>query len=161
VPRLALKLTRKRSPEFNLGFLAGVTLIGLIGMSMFFEFYGLLPIMALMAVMYCVNFLTSHYLNKITDSQQRATVLSFKGLSYNLAYGLIGLLYSLLLLALDLEAQKEGVPVSADGLKDAVFVQSIAWFPGYFALLLAGLLLCARWRLKGTGPRGVADIEQR
>ena len=116
--------------------------------------------MALMAVMYCVNFLVSHYLNGITDSQQRATVLSFKGLSYNLAYGLIGLLYSLLLLALSLEAQQEGAPGSADSLKDAVFVKSIAWFPGYFTLILACLLLYARWRLKGTGRQGVAGIEQ-
>jgi MFS family permease len=161
VPRLALQLAQKRSPEFNLGFLAGVTLIGLIGMSMFLQFFGLLPIMALMAVMYCINFLVSHYLNKLTDSQQRATVLSFKGLSYNLAYGLIGLLYSLLLLTLGREAQGEGAPLSADGLKDAVFVKSIAWFPGYFALILACLLLYARWRLRGRGRMGVAGIDQR
>lgn len=156
VPRLALQLARKRSSEFNLVLLAGVTLIGLVGMSMFFPFYGLLPIMVLMAVMYCINFLVSHYLNKITDSQQRATVLSFKGLSYNLAYGLIGLLYSLLLAALSSGAQKEGVPVSADGLKDVVFVKSLAWFPGYFALILTCLMLYARWRLKGTGREGVS-----
>jgi MFS family permease len=160
VPRLALQLAQKRSPVFNLGLLAGVTLLGLMGMSRFLPFYGLLPIVALMAVMYCINFLVSHYLNKITDSQQRATVLSFKGLSYNLAYGLIGLLYSLLLLALRLEAQKEGAPGSADSLKDVVFVKSIAWFPGYFTLILACLLLYAHWRLKGTGRQGVAGIER-
>jgi MFS family permease len=161
VPRLALQLAKKRSPAFNLGLLAGVTIIALIGMTRFLPFYGLLPMMALMAVMYCINFLVSHYLNAITDSQQRATVLSFKGLSYNLAYGLIGLLYSLLLLALSLEVHTGRVPGSEASLKDVVFVQSIAWFPGYFALILVCLLLYARWRLQGTGWRGIAGIGQR
>lgn len=158
VPRLALQLAKKRSPAFNLVLLAGVTLVGLLGMSRFLPFYGLLPVVALMAVMYCINFLVSHYLNEITDSEQRATVLSFKGLSYNLAYGLIGLLYSLLLLALSPAGQEGGVPISKESLKDAVFIQSISWFPGYFAFVLACFLLFARWRLRGTRWRDFAGI---
>ncbi len=34
-----------------------------------------------------LQFFLSHYLNELTDSAHRATVLSFKGLSMNLAYG--------------------------------------------------------------------------
>jgi MFS family permease len=148
VPRLALQLVRKRSPRFNLGLLAGVTLIGLVGMAGFVPYYGLLPTMALMSVMYCVNFMVSHYLNEITDSEQRATVLSFKGLSYNLAYGLIGILYSVLLSVLRPAAGAAGVPVVGTALNDWVFIQSIAWFPGYFAILLICLLFYGRRRLK-------------
>lgn len=41
----------------------------------------------------------SHYLNAITDSARRATVLSFKGLVFNLGYGALGLLFAGLVVA--------------------------------------------------------------
>jgi hypothetical protein len=148
VPRLARQMAKKRSPAFNLGLLAAVTLVGLLGMSRFWPIVGLFPFMVLLAVMHCIHFLVSDALNRVTDSQQRATVLSFKGLSYNLAYGLIGLLYSLLLLGLKAGVPVGGMPLSEGSSNDAVFVQSLAWFPGYFTLLLACLLLYARRHLK-------------
>jgi len=97
MPRLARAMAQRHSPEFNLGVMAGCTLIGLIGMTFFWPIIGLLPLIILTAVIYLQNFFQSHYLNRITHSHQRATVLSFKGLSFNLAYGMIGVLYSMLL----------------------------------------------------------------
>lgn len=142
VPRMARLLALKHSPGFNLGLLAVVALLGLLGMTRFWPVIGLLPTVILMAVMQATHFLVSHYLNGITDSEQRATVLSFKGLSFNLAYGLIGLLYSLLLQALGGGPGGQGA-VSEASRKDAVFVLSIDWFPVYFVFLTACLVAYA------------------
>jgi hypothetical protein len=98
--------------------------------------------------MYLLNFFLSHYLNRITESGQRATVLSFKGLSLNLAYGLIGLLYSLLLALLRRRIEVSPNDLGAQGVENAVFIQSIAWFPWYFLLAFAALVVFARFRLR-------------
>ena len=69
-------------------------------MIFFWPLFGLIPALILFGGMQLTGFFVSHYLNQITDSAQRATVLSFKGLSFNLAYGLIGVLYSRLIVTL-------------------------------------------------------------
>lgn len=150
MPRVARGLVQKHSPVFNLGVMSGLTLIGLVGMTLFWPIIGLLPLIILVAVMYLENFFQSHYLNRITDSHQRATVLSFKGLSFNLAYGLVGVLYSLLLAYLSSEVTADRPEISGVQLENLVFVKSIAWFPGYFLLTLLTVLVFARWLLKNA-----------
>jgi len=100
IPRLAYKMVNRHTPTYNLGVMTAVSMLGLIGMTFFFPFIGMIPVALLAVVMYMGRFFQSHYLNRITASHQRATVLSFKGLSFNLAYGVIGVLYALLLAAL-------------------------------------------------------------
>ncbi|MGD9206825.1 MAG: MFS transporter, partial [Desulfobacterales bacterium] len=121
-----------------------------IGMTFFWPIIGLLPLIILVAVMYLENFFQSHYLNRITDSYQRATVLSFKGLSFNLAYGLIGVLYSMLLAYLSIGISTNRPDISDIQLENLVFIKSIAWFPGYFLLTMLAVLVFAHWRLKNT-----------
>ncbi len=150
MPRFARRMVQMHSPVFNLGIMGTLTLIGLIGITFFWPIIGLLPLITLVAVMYLENFFQSHYLNRITDSHQRATVLSFKGLSFNLAYGLIGVLYSLLLAYLSFGVRTGRPDISDVQLESLVFVKSIAWFPGYFLLTMLAVLLFARWRLKNT-----------
>ncbi|MCK5418638.1 MAG: MFS transporter [Desulfobacterales bacterium] len=150
MPRLARSLVQKHSPGFNLGIMAGLTFIGLIGMTFFWPMIGLLPMIVLTAVMYLQNFFQSDYLNRITSSHQRATVLSFKGLSFNLAYGVIGVLYSLLLARLRFQVGAAQPGLVGAQLENLVFIKSIAWFPGYFLLTMLAVLVFARWRLKNT-----------
>ncbi len=150
IPRLARRMVQTRTPVFNLSVMGALTLIGLIGIMFFWPIIGLLPLIVLVAVMYLENFFQSHYLNRITDSHQRATVLSFKGLSFNLAYGLIGVLYSMLLAYMSLGVRAGRPDISAAQLESLVFVKSIAWFPGYFVLTMLAVLVFARWRLKNT-----------
>jgi hypothetical protein len=119
-------------------------------MTFFWPVFGLLPVIVLVAVIHLENFFQSHYLNRITDSHQRATVLSFKGLSFNLAYGLIGVLYSLLLAYLRSGVSAGQPEISEAQLENLVFIKSIAWFPGYFLLTMGAVLAYARWRLKNT-----------
>ncbi|MGD2187298.1 MAG: MFS transporter [Desulfobacterales bacterium] len=150
MPRLARSLVQKHSPGFNLGVMAGLTMIGLVGMTFFWPIMGLLPVIVLVGVIYLQNFFQSHYLNRITSSRQRATVLSFKGLSFNLAYGVVGVLYSLLLARLRLQVGAAQPDVVGSHLENLVFIKSIAWFPGYFLLTMLAVLVFARWRLKNS-----------
>jgi MFS family permease len=150
MPRIARNMVQRQTPVFNLGIMGGLTIIGLIGMTFFWPIIGLLPLIILVAVMYLENFFQSHYLNRITDSHQRATVLSFKGLSFNLAYGLLGVLYSLLLAYLSLQITAGRPDIAGAQLENLVFVRSMAWFPGYFVLTMLAVLVFARSRFKNT-----------
>ena len=148
MPRLARTMAQKHSPQFNLMVMASCTLIGLIGMTFFWPIIGLIPVILLAGVIYLQNFFQSHYLNRITRSHQRATVLSFKGLSFNLAYGMIGVLYSMLLAHLRSVVGKVQPDLTGAQLENLVFIKSIAYFPGYFLLTMLGVLIFASWRLK-------------
>jgi MFS family permease len=150
IPRLAYKMVNRHSPAFNLGVMAVLSMLGLIGMTFFLPVIGLLPVALLSAVMYLGRFFQSHYLNRITASHRRATILSFKGLSFNLAYGLIGVLYSILLAFLRPQIAATIPGLDRLDLENAVFIESMGWFPWYFILTMAALLVVARWQLKNT-----------
>ena len=150
IPRIARKLAERHSPRANLGVMFVLTLIGLFMMTLFLPVIGLLPILFLFSGMYFLMFFSSYYLNRVTSSSQRATVLSFKGLSLNLAYGLIGLLYSLMLGILRSQASENQLGLEGQGLENVLFTKSISFFPWYFLLTFIALLVFARWKLKGS-----------
>jgi MFS family permease len=150
IPWVASKMVSRHSPAYNLGIMAVVTFVGLIGITYVWPIIGLLPIALLSVVMYMGRFFQSHYLNRITASHQRATVLSFKGLSFNLAYGLIGILYSVLLGFLRPQIAASNPDLSRAGMENLVFTKSLGWFPWYFILTLVALLAVARWQLKNS-----------
>ena len=150
IPKLAYEMATRNSPAFNLRIMALVSMMGLIGITFFLPIIGLLPVAMLAVVMYMGRFFESHYLNRITASNQRATVLSFKGLSFNLAYGLIGVLYSMLLAVLRQQITASQPDLKLIGLENEVFIKSMFWFPWYFLLTMIGLLIIARWRLQNS-----------
>ena len=150
IPGLAYKMVNQHSPAYNLGVMAALTLLGLIGTTFFFPIIGLIPIVLLSAVMYFGRFFESHYLNRITASHQRATVLSFKGLSFNLAYGVIGILYAILLAFLRPKTASSFPRLNRADLESAVFIESMGWFPWYFLITMAVLLIVARHSLRNT-----------
>jgi len=150
IPRLAYKMANRHTPTYNLGVMTAVCMLGLIGMTFFFPIIGLLPVALLVVVMYMGRFFQSHYLNRITASRQRATVLSFKGLSFNLAYGVIGVLYALLLAALRPQIAVSQPDLGRIALENLVFITSIGWFPWYFLLTLVVVLVIARRQLRNT-----------
>jgi MFS family permease len=131
LPRLAHRMVDRHQPGFNFGVLAMMTLLGLVGTAFFIPYWGLLPLVMLYSVMVFNQFFTSHYLNRMAPSAERATVLSFKGLSYNIGYGLVGIAYALLLLYLRQTA--EGPPAAA---ANEVFMLSFRVLPWYFLAIL-------------------------
>lgn len=150
VPRLARYLSENKTPLFNLGFMAVVVLAGVSGMSLFIPWWGVIPAMLLFANMNVLDFFLSFYINRATRSDRRATVLSFKGLALNLGYGAIGILYSLLLARLrkGLSADQPGMEELA--LKNAVFIDSMIYFVGYFLIGLVILIILGAWLLRGS-----------
>lgn len=135
-PPLSRRLVERRSQRANFALVAVLTLAGLCGAALAIPRWGLLLIAPLGVAMSLLGFFVSHYLNAaVTDSRQRATVLSFRGLAFNLAYGGVGLLFA----GLSRVLQSHGPPL-------VVFAETLRWLPGYFlatTILLA--LVAARW----------------
>jgi len=150
LPRLALKMSERYQPGFNLFVLAVLTFTGLVGMSFFVPIFGLIPAVILFSAMYMTGFFVSNYLNRITESRQRATVLSFKGLSFNLSYGLIGILYSILVASLRPKISETIPGIEARTLENLVFMSSFKWFGWTFVIGLIIFVVFAWIRLKGV-----------
>ena len=149
IPRIAMRMSDRRTPTFNLVAVATVTSLGLFGMTLFIPTFGVLPVVMLFASMQLSGFFMSYYLNQITASKQRATVLSFKGLSLNLSYGLVGLLYSALLALMRPQASRLHAGMGTDALENVLFSHSIQWFPWVFLGGLGVFLFFAGRKLKG------------
>ncbi len=141
IPGIARRLSERRSPLFNLVITAVFIAIGLTGMTFTWPWVGVLPALILFSNMYLIGFFLSHYLNQVTTSDKRATVLSFKGLFLNLGYGLIGIFYSLLLAFLRNKRELSEISFSEETLKNLFFVDSLPWFCGYFLICLIALLV--------------------
>ena len=97
VPAIATKLNNRFSTLANLGIAAGVALLGLATLVPAWPVYGILPAVLLMTMMGYLGFTVSRALHAEADSAKRATVLSVKGLAFNLGYGLFSLGFSRLL----------------------------------------------------------------
>jgi MFS family permease len=77
--------------------IGAVIFVGLCGLAWHPRHWGLLFAFPLGAAMTLIGFSVSSYLNTLVDSHHRATVLSFKGLAFNFAYGGVSLLFALAL----------------------------------------------------------------
>ena len=157
IPRWARTMAGRYPPTINLAVMTGLALGGLVGMALFIPLFGIIPVVLISAAMYMLRYFQSHYLNRITAAAQRATVLSFKGLSMNLAYGLLGIFYSLLSASLRLNPDLIGPPAidgSPEAIEKAVFVETMTWFPWYFSLTVALVVVYGAWRLRSTKDSG-------
>lgn len=99
VSPLARRLVLSGSVLRSYAVVAGLALFGLLGVALDIPFWGVAFALPLAAAIAAVGFAVSHYLNAVVDSRHRATVLSFKGLAFNLAYGFVSLLFALALRA--------------------------------------------------------------
>jgi len=141
IPRLALRIAENRSPAFCLWSTAATALAGLFGMAFFWPYAGLFPALVAFSALYMVGFYVSYFVNQQASSSRRATVLSFKGLAYNLSYGFIGLVYAGLL-----EVKKAGIDAGSMaplGVENMVFRDTFFWFPLSLAVGLVVMTTCA------------------
>ena len=144
IPKIARKIAEHKAPGLGLWITAVLTLTGLTTMGFFWPWTGLIPAIITFSAMYFNGFFVSFYLNRETASEQRATVLSFKGLSYNLSYGILGIGYALLLKTkkqiLAPGFSLENPDIGPAMIETMVFKNSFHWFPGTF--LVGFALLC-------------------
>ena len=147
VPRVARILADTYSPVQNFVFVGVGVLLGLIGLSMALPYWGILPTILLYAGIQMTGYFVSRYLNETAPSEQRATVLSFRGLSTNFVYAAVALLYAGLIVSI----RADHLPVVEGGgaaVEDAVFVESLGWFPGFFLVLSLCVFLSHRFRFR-------------
>jgi MFS family permease len=97
VSPLARRMVATNSVARNYGFLTFTVLAGLVGVSCRWPYWGVLFILPLAGAIMALGYIVSYYLNAIVDSSHRATVLSFKGVAFNLGYGFISLIFALVL----------------------------------------------------------------
>ena len=144
IPRLARILAERLTPSTNFILLCAVLIFGLLGLAEAIPIWGIFPAALLYAVMQCMNYLASRYLNEYAPSDKRATVLSFRGLTTNLAYGGVSLLYSALIAWIKVSGKM--VQESGKSLEESAFLNSLHWFPGYFILSVILVLIFFRLR---------------
>ena len=88
------KATQSMRAVKNFSWLALLVLCGLFAAAYPVSgWVGVLLVVPLFMSMRFLQFFLSHYMNAVVSSQQRATALSFRGLTTNLAYGLLTLLF--------------------------------------------------------------------
>ena len=152
VPRIAREMVARFRPISNVCWVTGLSMASLWGLTLFVPYLGVLPMVMVFVTMMLTSFFTSHYLNKITESHQRATVLSFKGLAFNAAYGMIGILYAGLITRLRNGVQGANSQWTPSLVEDEAFRRSIAWFPWYLTvvLLLVTLVCWLHFRSNGA-----------
>ena len=94
VSPVARRMAQRGSAAGNFAWLAVVTLTALAGLALRSRWWGVVFTFPLGASMVAIGFLLSYYLNALVESNRRATVLSFKGVAFNLGYGLVSLLFA-------------------------------------------------------------------
>lgn len=138
---VARRLVESGQPLVNALALALWTGLSLLAVAAVWPWWGVLPALSLFAVMPVIGMMLSTYLNRYTESRLRATVLSFKGLAFNLAYGLLGVGYAALVAGLRTTPAVTALPPAEH--QTAVFVAALGWLPGLFAAMFAAFLLVA------------------
>jgi MFS family permease len=145
VPRFARILADKYSPVQNFMFVSAGVLVGFVGLSMAIPYWGIIPTILLYAGIQMTGYFVSRYLNEAAPSEQRATVLSFRGLSTNFFFGTVALMYAGLIASIR-SGHIQAVAGDGSVFEDAVFVESLGWFPGFFLIAVLAVFLLYRLR---------------
>ncbi len=131
VAPLAKRMVARRGVVANYFVVAGLVLLGLTGTAMAWPYWGAWVVVPLGVAMSALQFFTSNYLNEWTESNVRATVLSFRGVAFNLGYAVAGILFA------QLTAHFRGAHPGAD--ETSIFGMALPWLPATF--LGCGIIL--------------------
>lgn len=140
VPALAKRVNRCTNPLGALSFAALAAIAGLAALAPAWPWFGLLPATLLMAVLGFVSYTLSAFLNQHAAADDRATLLSVKGLVFNLGYGLWSMVFSLIVAGFRVQSG------------EAAFQKALQWQPVWFAAIVIPYFLFA-----GRASRGKAD----
>lgn len=138
-PKLAKKLSSTYSARTHLLIIMCWASLSLLFLAPSWPWWGILPAIGTMACLSWTDFLTSRELNHLADSSQRATILSVKGLSFNLGYGLVSLAFASSVASFQAQGQPE--PQS--------FQATLWWQPLILGTLVAVFFF---WSRKKNSP---------
>jgi MFS family permease len=134
---LAKKMVARRSVATNFIATASLAFVGLVGTALAWPIWGAWVLVPLGLSMSLLQFFTSNYLNQWTDSHVRATVLSFRGMAFNLGYALAGLFFA------GLTAHLRTTHLGTD--ENTIFAMALPWLPSAF--LACSILIWITLRL--------------
>ncbi len=136
VPSLAKYLNSRLSPQANINLMAIGVLILLAALIPAWPLWGIIPASLLMLSMGFLGFTLSKVIHQAASSENRATVLSVKGLVFNLGYGVMSLGFSALLAKAGSDAQGENL------------IMALQWQWPLIAGILVVLIIWGAWLLR-------------
>lgn len=140
VPGIAARINQHFTTIGSLLLGGVVALIGLLLLLPGWIGLGLAAVMVMMMLLGYVNFTVGRYLHQQAASHQRATLISVKGMGFNLGYGLYSLMFFGLLVA------------ARDGVAEMErFHRALGWQALGFAGLLAAYWLVVVWNRRRRG----------
>ena len=123
------RLAERMEPKAFIAIMGLATMASYYWISLGWSIYGVIPALILIFIIMTMNIFVSYHLNKKTESHNRATVLSFKGLIFNLGYGFIGALYAYYYKLISRNYSTEEIE------RNISFLDSLSSFFYYFTLL--------------------------
>ncbi|NOY00760.1 MAG: MFS transporter [Verrucomicrobia bacterium] len=138
---LAGRLIHRFQPSANFRIVAALILLGLFSLAFPIPYFGVVFLIPLWLAMRLLHFFISNYLNRVTSSENRATVLSFRSMAMNLAYGGVVFAYGLQTKFLSSLPENQNVTDGFDSFDQNIFAQAISSWWIYFALSATGLYL--------------------
>ena len=136
-------LVADRTPRFNYRMAAVLILAGLFLLSLQIPIWGVLVTIPLGMGMRQIHAASSQYLNRVTDSAHRATVLSFRGLAMMAFYGLL----NVLAIGQVLSAQPQGtVTVWDQHMSNEIIRRTSSHWWLWFVAGIAILTVFRHWR---------------
>ncbi len=142
VALLCERMAKGCSASVNFAVVTILTFTGCMALANPVPLWGVVLLLPMLTAMRFLQYFLSYYLNQVTPSEQRATVLSFKGASMNLAFGLLTQIFGVVT-AQFLWSEKFAL-ISSPEL--AAFAYTLTWSPGYFAIGAILLFTLTRWR---------------
>lgn len=134
---VARRMAARFGAATNFTITAVLVMVGLTGLTLVWPLWGAWVVLPLGLAMSGLQYFTSNYLNLWTDARVRATVLSFRGVAFNLGYAAAGVMFA------RLTAHLRGVHPGTD--ENGIFALAIAWLPAAFLTL--GIILWIALRL--------------
>ena len=126
-------LAESVDPKKFILFMGAASIATYYWISLGWPIYGVIPVLILIFIIMTMNIFISYHLNKNTESHNRATVLSFKGLMFNLGYGSIGILYAYYYKLVSQNYSEQQIEEHID------FIASLSSFTYYFAFLFVAI----------------------
>ncbi|MFP6875162.1 MAG: MFS transporter [Verrucomicrobiales bacterium] len=142
VALLCERMAKGCSASVNFTLVTVLTFAGCVALANPVPLWGVVLLLPMLTAMRFLQYFLSYYLNQVTPSEQRATVLSFKGASMNLAFGLLTQMFGVVTSQLLWSEKFASMP----NPELAAFADTLTWWPGYFAVGATLLFTLTRWR---------------
>lgn len=137
-------LVKHRSARFNFALVIAMVAWGLLILANPVQgWWGVLSLAPILLSMRFLQFFLSHYLNEVTPSSHRATVLSFKGMTMNLAYGGVTLFFGW-------QTAWLSGRLGLGSEHPEVFAAALTWWPWWFAGTMLAYVGLRMWKQRSA-----------